>query len=378
MLQCVCLFFRQVKCLLQLEDSTNLQASDLVTYHGLLQLTIPIFPTGVLSAKIFGEGIGLFDAKHSFNLSGTKRKTDRVKWREVEGQTLAELHSLSRRFYRKPNVVSRHPEVEEQKKLWKPAPKSKGNEEEPFPDYQPLKVRKKEGNHEHPRVQHEDSEDEFGSVDVQAGEPLDTAEKPEEDKPEEAKPEEAKPQEANDDDSSVEITNVIFKRPAARKLLNTPNLPPDARAILEEAMKDKPVTPKENAHSAVQEDESNGTPKAKLMKKPAAAKVATKAAPKAGQAKFMRGVDDADWRKRHADLVTKIPADCLPQTKRHGEHSYTLKSSSGARVEVLVRQSAFRVQASATTPLDPPQWLWNKYGTMQKTWKKLKVTIGYV
>ena len=82
---------------------------------------------------------------------------------------------------------------------------------------------------------------------------------------------------------------------------------------------------------------------------------------------------------RHRALLEQLPAELWPQTPIHGEHSYTLRSRSGARVEVLLRSRAFFIKS--TSPgiqrAGGPYVPWSRLGAPATTWMALKAEVGY-
>ena len=68
----------------------------------------------------------------------------------------------------------------------------------------------------------------------------------------------------------------------------------------------------------------------------------------------------------------------LPRNRSHGLHSWTLLSSSGAKVEVLMRSNAFYIKHSALKTNVGPRVSFETHGDLKGTWTKLKKVIGFV
>ena len=91
------------------------------------------------------------------------------------------------------------------------------------------------------------------------------------------------------------------------------------------------------------DDEVRGEDEGGDMKRPAAASADDPRAEDKAK-KRGRGEVDAEWATRHAACLEELPLQCHPADNYHGEHSYHIKSATDAKVEVLLRQRAFRVK----------------------------------
>jgi hypothetical protein len=58
-----------------------------------------------------------------------------------------------------------------------------------------------------------------------------------------------------------------------------------------------------------------------------------------------------EWASRHAQTLGSLPDTCLPQTARHGELSYTIRSPNGrTRVEILLKGGSFMISSIRAVP----------------------------
>lgn len=83
------------------------------------------------------------------------------------------------------------------------------------------------------------------------------------------------------------------------------------------------------------------------------------------------------WQEKYGHILANLPEECHPQSERHGEHSWTLWSPSGARVEVLARCRAWYVKATGHGEAwhGSPRVRW---GTdIEHAWNSLKEKVGW-
>ena len=50
----------------------------------------------------------------------------------------------------------------------------------------------------------------------------------------------------------------------------------------------------------------------------------------------------ASFEDGYKPLLAQLPKELWPQSKQHGQHSYTVRLDGGAVMEVLLRQRAFK------------------------------------
>ena len=85
-----------------------------------------------------------------------------------------------------------------------------------------------------------------------------------------------------------------------------------------------------------------------------------------------------EWIKQHSEQLGQLPGELCP-TPKHGKHSYTVCSQTGARVEVLLRDRAFHVKATGQQGRMPekPRIRWDRDGSTLQTWSLLRELIGW-
>jgi hypothetical protein len=89
--------------------------------------------------------------------------------------------------------------------------------------------------------------------------------------------------------------------------------------------------------------------------------------------------DHKAWVMKHASMLGELPSELVPGTK-HGQHSYTCSSSTGARVEVLLRNNAYFVKSAgqgAAAPVKKYRVRWDRNGSPQATWALLREEIKW-
>ena len=88
-----------------------------------------------------------------------------------------------------------------------------------------------------------------------------------------------------------------------------------------------------------------------------------------------------EWVFRHASQLGHVPAELAPQSWKHGEHSYTVRSPKGACVEVLLRHAAYYVKQCAPGGCMgdgiSKHVPWKRDGDSLTTWAALKVAINW-
>ena len=77
------------------------------------------------------------------------------------------------------------------------------------------------------------------------------------------------------------------------------------------------------------------------------------------------------WAERYADALNGLGRHLWPQTAKHGQHSWTLRSQSGATIEVLLRSRAFFLKTAAPgCAIEAPHHLnWAKCGGIDAAWE---------
>lgn len=72
-------------------------------------------------------------------------------------------------------------------------------------------------------------------------------------------------------------------------------------------------------------------------------------------------------------LPDGLPAEAHPQQPRKGRLSYTIKSATGARVEVLLNTGAFKVKDAAGGPAERGAYIaWSAHASVAAAWDWLK------
>ena len=136
--------------------------------------------------------------------------------------------------------------------------------------------------------------------------------------------------------------------------------------------------PRKRPAAAIEEDVEEGTQEsaesedsgdARISKRPSSSDllpIAVEAKPVPGQT--YRGYD-----------LSGLPAAAFPQGDSRGMHSYTLKATNGAVLEVLLAKKCYYIKkyADGFAPASTPTVSWSKHGGAAESWVVAKQLSGY-